>query len=111
MIAITMNGIEYTPQKGDSPFAPQTESKADSTYSMSPDVIAIVDLDLGNRSVTNDIENVSRKIEYYYQAPITASRLCTGILKVFGTESTGTVNGLPFSPCARPTRVERGKGF
>jgi hypothetical protein len=44
-----MNGIEYTPQKGDSPFAPQTGSQADFTYSMSSDVIAIVDLGLGNR--------------------------------------------------------------
>jgi hypothetical protein len=50
-----MNGIEYTPQKGDSPFV--ARAGADFTYSMSPDVIAIVDLDLGNRSVTNDIEN------------------------------------------------------
>jgi hypothetical protein len=42
---------------------------------MSPDVIAIVDLDLGNRSVTNDIENVLRKIEYYHQGPITAFKI------------------------------------
>jgi hypothetical protein len=32
---------------------------------MSPDVIAMVDLDLEHRSVTNDIENILRKIEYW----------------------------------------------
>lgn len=31
---------------------------ADYTYTIEDNVIAIVDLDLGNRSVTNDIENV-----------------------------------------------------
>jgi len=35
-------------------------------------VISIIDLDLGNRSVTNDIENVLRKIEYYHQGSIAA---------------------------------------
>jgi hypothetical protein len=70
-----MNGIEYTPQKGDSPFAPQTGSQADFSYSMSPDVIAIVDLDFGHRPVTNDIENALCKIEYYHQAPITAFKI------------------------------------
>jgi hypothetical protein len=44
---------------------PKTEStQADFTYSIVGNVISIIDLDLGNRSVTNDIENVLRKIEY-----------------------------------------------
>src|SRR5262245_20065017 len=42
---------------------------------MSPDVIAITDLDLGNKSVTNDIENVLRKIEYWHQGPIKGYRI------------------------------------
>jgi len=42
---------------------------------MSPDVIAITDLDLGNKSVTNDIENVLRKIEYWHQGSIAAFRI------------------------------------
>ncbi|GAA4461804.1 hypothetical protein GCM10023189_37710 [Nibrella saemangeumensis] len=32
--------------------------RADYTYTVTDNIIAIVDLDLGNRSVTNDIENV-----------------------------------------------------
>jgi len=32
----------------------------------------MIDLDLGNRSVTNDIENVLPKIEYYHQGSIAA---------------------------------------
>jgi Pentapeptide repeats (8 copies) len=35
--------------------------------SSGPDVIAIVDPGLGNRSVTNYITNVLRRIEYYHQ--------------------------------------------
>lgn len=35
---------------------------ADYTYTIEGNVIAIVDLDLGNRSVTNDIENVLEEI-------------------------------------------------
>jgi len=38
-------------------------------------VISIVDLDLGNRSVTNDIENVLRKIEYYHQGSIVGFKI------------------------------------
>ncbi|CCH03546.1 hypothetical protein FAES_pFAES01052 (plasmid) [Fibrella aestuarina BUZ 2] len=35
-----------------------TPIRADYTYSIEGNIIVIVDLDLGNRSVTNDIENV-----------------------------------------------------
>ena len=42
---------------------------------MSSNVIAITDLDLGNKSVTNDIENVLRKIEYWHQGPIKGYRI------------------------------------
>jgi hypothetical protein len=67
--------MEYTPQKGDGSLAAQAGRQADFTYSMSPDVIAITDLDLGNKSVTNDIENVLRKIEYWHQGPIKGHRI------------------------------------
>jgi hypothetical protein len=70
-----MSGMEYTPHKGDSPLAAQAGCQADFTYAISPDVIAITDLDLGNRSVTNDIENVLRKIEYWHQGSIAAFRI------------------------------------
>jgi DNA-binding protein HU-beta len=43
---------------------------ADFRYPVLGDVISIVDLDLGNRSVTNDIENVLRRIELYRQGSI-----------------------------------------
>jgi hypothetical protein len=36
----------------------QLTTETDFTYSISGKVISIVDLDLGSRSVTNDIENV-----------------------------------------------------
>jgi len=42
---------------------------------MSTNVITITDLDLGNRSVTNDIENVLRKIEYWHQGSIATFRI------------------------------------
>jgi hypothetical protein len=48
----------------------QVTTQADFTYSISGNVISIVDLNLGNRSVTNDIENVLRKIEHYHQGSI-----------------------------------------
>jgi hypothetical protein len=48
----------------------QVMTQADFTYSISGNVISIVDLNLGNRSVTNDVENVLRKIEYYHQGSI-----------------------------------------
>jgi hypothetical protein len=54
-----MNGIEYTPQKGDSPFGTQAGSQADFTYSMSRDVIAIVDSDLGVALLTLVFNNYS----------------------------------------------------
>jgi hypothetical protein len=48
----------------------QAETHADLTYSLSGNVISIIDLNLGNRSVTNNVENVLRKIEHFHQAPI-----------------------------------------
>jgi len=70
-----MNGLEYTPHKGNGFLGAQSGGQADFTYSMSPDVIAITDLDLGNKSVTNDIENVLRKIEYWHQGSIATFRI------------------------------------
>src|SRR5215831_6593545 len=67
-----MSELEYTPHKGD---GPQSGCQADFRYSMSPDVIAITDLDLGKKSVTNDIENVLRKIEYWHQGSIATFRI------------------------------------
>ncbi len=62
--------ITYHPQN-ETPLGWQSEPHADFNYAISGKVISIVDLNLGNRSVTNDIENVLRKIEHFHQAPIT----------------------------------------
>ena len=65
------NEINYSPQKEPTLSAiikRQAETHADFTYSIFGNVISIVDLNLGNRSVTNDIERVLRKIEYYHIA-------------------------------------------
>ena len=53
----------------------QWKTQADFTYSILGNVISIIDLDLGNRSVTNDIENVLRKIEYYHQGSIVGFKI------------------------------------
>jgi hypothetical protein len=45
-------------------------SRADFTYSMKVNRIKIVDLNTGKASVTNDIENVLRKIEAWHQGSI-----------------------------------------
>jgi hypothetical protein len=71
----------------------QIETQADFTYSMSGNVISIVDLDQGNRSVTNDVEHVLRKIEHYHQA-----------MGFWDGGSNGTVNMLCSFHCERQTR-------
>jgi hypothetical protein len=48
---------------------------ADFTYSFSDNVISIVDLDIGNRSVTNDISYVFRQVEQCHQGPINSYRI------------------------------------
>jgi hypothetical protein len=53
----------------------QAETHADFTYSIHGNVISIVDLNLGNRSVTNDIERVLRKIEHYHQGSIAGFKI------------------------------------
>ena len=53
----------------------RTSSQADFSYSITVDLIKIVDLNLGNKSVTNDIENVLRKIETWHQGSITGFRI------------------------------------
>ena len=72
------NEINYSPQKETTLSAivrRQAETHADFTYSISGNVVSIVDLDLGNRSVTNDIESVLRKIEHYHQGSIGGFRI------------------------------------
>ena len=63
------NEINYSPQK-ETTLRRESGTHADFTYSIRGNVISIIDLNLGNRSVTNDIESVLRKIEYYHQASI-----------------------------------------
>jgi len=46
-------------------------TRADFTYKIAPTVISITDTGLGTRAVTEDIEAVLRKIEYWHQGPTT----------------------------------------
>ena len=64
------DGMQYTPQSFGEVLRRQFETQADFTYTIHGGVIAIVDLDLGNCSVTNDVENVLRKIEEFHQGAI-----------------------------------------
>src|SRR6266481_1133934 len=70
-----MSEIRYTPNDESTlgnVIGRQWKTQADFTYSILGNVISIIDLDLGNRSVTNDIENVLCKIECYHQGSIAA---------------------------------------
>src|SRR5262245_30766418 len=53
--------------------APRT--RADFSYKISPTVISISDTGLGSRVVTEDIEAVLRKIEYWHQDSITKFKI------------------------------------
>ena len=48
---------------------------ADFTYSFSDNVISIVDLNIGNRFVTNDISYVFQQVEQFHQGPINSYRI------------------------------------
>ena len=52
------------------PSETMTSGHGDLTYSMTLDLIKIVDFNLGNKSVTNDIEHVLRKIGAWHQGSI-----------------------------------------
>lgn len=70
-----MNEISYRPQQEpvlSDIIRRQGKNQANFTYSIRGNVISIVDLNLGNRSVRNDIESVLRKIEHYHQGSIAA---------------------------------------
>ena len=57
---VDTNGMKYAPDSLGEFLRRQAETQADFTYSILGNVISIVDLDLGKRSVTNDIESVLR---------------------------------------------------
>jgi len=50
-------------------------TQADFTYKITPTVISITDTGLGSRSVTEDIEAVLRKIEYWHQGSISSFKV------------------------------------
>jgi hypothetical protein len=64
-----MSGMNYTPDSSVTAHS-DVVSEANFKYTIRGDVISIVDLDLGCKSVTNDMENVLRRIEYYHQGSI-----------------------------------------
>ena len=55
--------------------AGQPTTKADFTYSITPDTISITDTTKGRLSVRNDIEPVLRKIEYCHQGLISGFKI------------------------------------
>jgi hypothetical protein len=109
-----MSEIRYTPN--DEPtlgnvIRRQWKTQADFTYSILGNVISIIDLDLGKRSVTNDIENVLRKIEYYHQGSIVG-------FKIMYRDSESIWDGVDwdgqrasFSRCVKSKKDKRGRGF
>ena len=50
-------------------------TRADFTYKIFPRVISIFDTGLGSHAVTEDIEAVLRKIEYWHQGSIAAFKI------------------------------------
>jgi hypothetical protein len=50
-------------------------TQADFTYSITPNTISITDTGKGSRSVTNDIEAILRKIEYWHQGSIAGFKI------------------------------------
>ena len=101
-----MNEMNYRPNKEltlSGLIRQQAETEADFTYSIRGNVISIVDLDQGNRSVTNDVESVLRKIEHYHQGSIAAFTSCIAILRELGMG-----NMHHFLRCAKRKRDEFG---
>ena len=66
-----MNEITNTPSDVGALIRRQAETEADFTYSISGNVISVLDLNRGNRSVTNDVENVLRKIDHFSDPVLT----------------------------------------
>ena len=74
--------------------------RADFGCSILANVISIVDLDLGNRSVTNDIEHVLRRIEDYHQGSIAGCLIMSRLPRRVGGRRVGW-RGSPFLPFER----------
>lgn len=55
--------------------AREVRTQADFTYKITPDTISITDTGFGKVSVTNDIEAVLRKIEYWHQGSIASFKI------------------------------------
>ena len=62
--------ISFDPNLSDS-----IRTRADFTYKITPDLISITDTGLGQRSFLEDIEAVSRKIEYWHQGSIISFKI------------------------------------
>src|SRR5215475_10924895 len=65
-------------------------TRADFTYKITPTLISISDTGLGSCPVTEDIEAVLRKIEFWHQGSIASSRSCAATAKGSGMECDGT---------------------
>ena len=65
----------------------ESATRADFTYKITPNTIAITDTTLGKLSVTKDIDAVLRKIEYWHQGSIAA-------FKIMYRDEHGVWNGI-----------------
>ena len=81
---------------------------SDPIRTRTPRTISIVDTGLGRRSVTEDIEAVSRKIEYWHQGSIAKFKIVCRDSKGFGAGFTGTAKRHPFLLCRKPTSDKPG---
>ena len=61
-------------RSGSPSFSNPAKTRAEFTYSMVLNRIKIVDLNCGKTSVTNDIENVLRKVEAWHQGSVVGYR-------------------------------------
>jgi hypothetical protein len=73
-----------------------TQPQADFTYKITPKLISIVDTGLGQRSVTDDIEAVLRKIEHWHQGLISSFKIMPGRQSILASCSVGRQNRVSF---------------
>ena len=78
-------------------------TRTDFTYKITSTTISIVDTGLGRRSVTEDIEAVLCKIEYWHQGSIAKFKIVCRDSKGFGAGFTGTAKRHPFLLFRKPT--------
>jgi|SRR6516164_1649195 len=78
-------------------------TRTDFTYKITPTTISIVDTGLGRRSVTEDIEAVLCKIEYWHQGSIAKFKIMCRDSKGFWSGVHWDGKTASFLLCRKPT--------